>query len=95
MPKLDLVANFKHYLHVDQHASLIAFSKHIVHQMSFKPLKMDAIVTSALQDMPTEIEVPKPVLLFGKHISIQNSLDKWESVCNPTNFDFEVSMKAI
>ena len=96
MPALDLNINFSQYLYADRHASLLAFSKHIVHQMSFKPLTKGVMaVPSPPQSMPTEIEVPKPIILFGKHISIENSLEKWEHTLNTntlTNFDEAISM---
>ena len=31
MPSLDLNINFNKFMYVDEHASLLAFSKHIVH----------------------------------------------------------------
>ena len=45
--------------------------------------------------MPTEIQVPKPMVLFGKHISIESSLEKWEHTLNTntlTNFDEQISL---
>lgn len=99
MPALDLNIHFRQYLYADQHASLLAFSKHIVHQMSFKPLTKGIMAApSPPQAMPSEIEVPKPIILFGKHISIENSLEKWEHTLSTntlTNFDEAVSMQAI
>ena len=48
--------------------------------------------------MPIEREVPTPMFLFGKDISIQDSLDKWEQNLTTntlTNYDEQVSKQAL
>ena len=67
----------------------MVLSKHLMALLSFKPIVKGKIAEPA-GDLPIDHEVPKPVFLFGKEISVQGSLYKWEENLTTntlTNYD--------
>ena len=50
------------------------------------------------ENLPVEHEVPKPMFLFGKEISVEGSLLKWEESLvtnNLTDYDEQISKQAL
>lgn len=76
-------------------------SKHLVSVLSFS---INGIQRGKLgnaiaeESIPVEFEMPKPMFLFGKEISVTGSLTKWEQSLTTntlTNYQEQVSMRAV
>lgn len=78
---------------MSEHGQVIFFSKHVVALLSFSGTLQKGKIAEAVAEageIPVEHEVPKPMFLFGKEISIEASLHKWEESLTTnthTNYD--------
>ena len=65
-------------------------TKNLTVVLRFNALHNNHRFAEAMKDLPVEYEVPKPMMFFGKDISIQTSLDRWEaSLATNTHTDYD------
>lgn len=90
IPDFHIGVQFAERILLDEHGQVMLLSKHLVGVLSFTPSHPVMKLAEARQDLPIEYEVPKPMFLFGKDISIQTSLDQWEaSLATNTHTDYD------
>ena len=97
IPTFHLGVSLHEFQFLDENGQVMLISKHLVCLLSFTSLQRGKM-GQALEQWPVEHEVPKPMFLFGKEISITGSLAKWEESLTTnthTNYQEQVSLRAL
>lgn len=97
VPAFHFGATFREFSFLSEHGMVILLSKHMVGLLSFSALQKGKMA-KATETIPVEHEVPKPMFIFGKEISIEASLHKWEESLTTntlTNYDEQISKQAL
>lgn len=95
MPDTSLSLNltFETLFPLPSSQSFLALSSHMALLVSFWPIVMGSICDqeSCSEEIEADFVVPKPVMFFGKHISLQNSFEKWEGslTTSTTEIDYQ------
>ena len=89
VPTFHFGVSLREFHFLDQHGQVLLLSKHLAALLSFTSLQRGKM-GKPCENLPVEHEVPKPMFLFGKEISVEGSLLKWEeSLTTNTLTDYD------
>ena len=89
LPTFHFGITFREFEFLDQHGKVLLLANNLAAVLGFAAIPQGRMGL-ACEELPVDFEAVKPSFLFGKDISVQSSLAKWEeSLATNTLTDYE------